>query len=111
MDRRRRGCDLERELGDAPLSDPAPDATQGKRNALPLHRLDEAIDGFQLERRQGEFRMRGHDYEAGCAIGLAQSLDVAGLRHVDVEQDEIGSESPIFNPACMALAASSMDSN
>ena len=94
VDRGRGGCDLERELGDAPLGDPSPHAAQAKRNALPLHRLDEAIDGFQLERRQGEFRMRGHDHEAGPAIGLAQRLDVAGLRHVDVEQDEIGPQFP-----------------
>jgi hypothetical protein len=62
---------------------------QRQSQPLALHRLHEAVHGFERKRAQRKLRMRGHDDEAR-RVDPAQRVDRGRSRQVEVEEYEVG---------------------
>jgi hypothetical protein len=71
-----------------------------------MDRLEDVIQGVHLERIDGVLIMRGHEHDRWHSIRPhgAHDAESIELRHLDVEEDEVGPQGPDPLHRCDAIA-------
>jgi hypothetical protein len=78
-------------------ADRLPRPLEGGEEPARAERLEQVVDGLELERRDRVVIEGGREDDGGDDLELSQSrhdLDARGLRHLDVQEDHVGAEAP-----------------
>jgi hypothetical protein len=70
----------------------AASAPNGGPKALVLERLQDVVDGVDVERAEGVFVVRGDEYDGRPALGRdpVEDLETVQPRHLDIQEDQVG---------------------